>query len=129
MFARYLFDRPFVWSEEVTRLLLVWLTFIAVAALIRRGGDIAVDTFTNMMPRLLRSTVLALRDVLMLFVYGLVAWQAYRLAGNVAGMPLVATDWPTALLAWPLVIGCLLVFLHVFIRLLRALLLPQEERK
>ncbi len=27
--ARYLFESPFIWPEEVSRLLLVWLSFIA----------------------------------------------------------------------------------------------------
>jgi len=119
--ARYLFDSPFIWCEEVARLILVWLTFVAAAALIRRGGDIAVDTFVDMLPRDARHRVLAARDVLMIAVFGLVAWQGFRLARAVAGMPLVATEWPTSLLAWPVVVGCLLIVLHVALRLLHAL--------
>jgi TRAP-type C4-dicarboxylate transport system permease small subunit len=47
--ARYLFDKPFIWPEEVSRLILIWLAFLGAAALIRRGGDIAVDTFIDML--------------------------------------------------------------------------------
>jgi hypothetical protein len=31
-------------------------------------------------------------------------------------MPLVATEWPTALLAWPVAIGGVLIVLHVLVR-------------
>ena len=115
--ARYVFDKPFIWPEEVARLILVWIAFVGAAALIRRGGDIAVETFIDMLAPARRRVMLLIRDLLMVAVYALVAWQGWRLAGNVAGMPLVATEWPTALLAWPVVIGGVLVVLHVLVRL------------
>lgn len=114
--ARYAFDKPFIWPEEVSRMVLIWMTFLGAAALIRRGGDIAVDTFIDMLPPHWRRAMLMVRDLVMVAVYGLVAWQGWKLAGNVAGMPLVATEWPTALLAWPVVIGGVLVVLHVVAR-------------
>jgi TRAP-type C4-dicarboxylate transport system permease small subunit len=110
--ARYLFDKPFIWPEEVSRLILIWLAFLGAAALIRRGGDIAVD----MLQPAARRVMHVLRDLVMVLVYVLVAWQGWRLAGNVAGMPLVATEWPTALLAWPVFLGGALIVLHVVVR-------------
>jgi len=121
IFARYLFDHPIIWSEEVTRLSLGWLTFIAVPALIRRGGDMVVDTFVNMLPAVPRLWAHAVRDVLMVVVYGLVTWQGYRLTRAIAGMPLVVTEWPSSLMAWPLVIGGTLVIFHVGLRLFATL--------
>jgi TRAP-type C4-dicarboxylate transport system permease small subunit len=119
IFARYVFGRPFIWSEEVTRLSLVWMTFIAVPATIRRGGDMVVDTFVGMLPMGLRRWAHASRDVLMIAVYTIVAWEGWRLANALSGMPLVVTDWPSSLIAWPLLLGGLLVILHVALRLLR----------
>lgn len=118
--ARYAFDRPFIWSEEVCRLILIWMSFVGAAAMIRRGGDILVDTFVDMLPPAARRAMLGLRDVTMVLVYALVAWQGLRLAGNVAGMPLVATEWPTALMAWPVCLGGVLITLHVVVRRLSA---------
>lgn len=114
--ARYVFDQPFIWPEEVSRLILIWMAFVGAAALIRRGGDIAVDTFVDMLPPARRRAMLAIRDLVMVAVYSLVAWQGWSLAGNLAGMPLVATEWPTALLAWPVVVGGVLIVLHVLVR-------------
>jgi TRAP-type C4-dicarboxylate transport system permease small subunit len=115
--ARYVFEAPFVWPEEVSRLILVWLSFLAAAALTRRGGDIAVDTFTGMMSPPVRRGFLVLRDLLMIAVFLLVAFHGFRLVQAVAGMPLVATELPTALLAWPIVVGGLLIALHTGLRL------------
>jgi len=115
--ARYLFESPFIWPEEVSRLLLVWLSFIASAALMRRGGDIAVDTFVALMAPDLRRGALIVRDLLMIAVFLLVAFQGLRLAEAVSGMPLVATGLPTSLLAWPLVVSGLLISGHTMLRL------------
>lgn len=43
VFARYVFGSPISWSEEVARLGLIWLTFIAAGFVAARGQHIAVD--------------------------------------------------------------------------------------
>ena len=117
IFARYIFHHPFIWPEEMSRLLLVWMTFFGAAALARRGGDLAVDTFVEMLPRVPRRAFLGVRDAVMVCLFAFVSTQGVSLAGAVAGMPLVATGFPTALLAWPLVIGGALVAFHCLLRL------------
>jgi TRAP-type C4-dicarboxylate transport system permease small subunit len=117
--ARYVFAAPMMWPEEVTRLTLVWLTFIGAAALSRRSGDIAVTTFVEMLPPGGQRLAAAARDVVLVVLFALVMREGSRLAEAVAGMPLVATEWPTALLAWPVAIGAFLMILHPFLRLVR----------
>lgn len=117
--ARYLFHAPFIWPEEVTKLMLVWLAFVAAAAVSRRGADMAVNTFVEMMSPAWRRRVGCLRDLVLLALYLLVAWEAQRLVATLAGMTLVATDWPVTLLVWPLVAGSLLLALHAALRLAR----------
>ncbi len=79
----------------------------------------AVTTFTDMMPPGLRRAVAVLRDVVLAGLYLLVAWEARRLVEALSGMTLVATDWPVALLVWPLLLGSLLLALHAAARLVR----------
>lgn len=124
IFARYLFHAPFIWPEEIARLLLVWMTFVGAGALARRGGDLAVDTFVEMMPRVPRRYFLVLRDMTMLVLFAFIATQGYALAQAVAGMPLAATGLPTDLLAWPLLLGGSLIAFHCAVRLLVALANP-----
>lgn len=45
--ARYVFDTPFQWSEEVARLALIWLTFISAAFVMAEGRHIAVDLISD----------------------------------------------------------------------------------
>lgn len=117
IFSRYLFHAPFIWPEEISRLLLVWITFIGAAALSRRAGDLAVDTFIEMMPHGPRRGFLIMRDTVMVVLFAFVASQGLSLASAVNGMPLVATGLPTSLLAWPVVIGGVLTAFHCALRL------------
>jgi len=45
--ARYLFNAPTVWAEELSRLLLVWGTYLAAAALVRRREHIRITLVTD----------------------------------------------------------------------------------
>ena len=45
--ARYVFDAPFQWSEEVARLALIWMTFISAAFVMAEGRHIAVDVISS----------------------------------------------------------------------------------
>ena len=119
IFARYVFHAPMIWPEEVTRLTLVWLTFLGAAAMGRRASDIAVTTFVEMLPTEGQRLALLLRDAVLVALFALVAREGVRLADAVEGMPLVATEWPTALLAWPVAIGGALMALHPALRFLR----------
>jgi TRAP-type C4-dicarboxylate transport system permease small subunit len=45
--ARYVFNSPFQWSEEVARFALIWLTFISAAFVMAEGRHIAVDVISS----------------------------------------------------------------------------------
>ena len=47
VFARYVFNDPFQWSEEVARLALIWMTFISAAFVMAEGRHIAVDMISS----------------------------------------------------------------------------------
>jgi TRAP-type C4-dicarboxylate transport system permease small subunit len=49
---RYVFNSPLTWSDEVTRLFLVWLTFLGAVLSYRLGTQIAVDAFQLLAVRL-----------------------------------------------------------------------------
>lgn len=127
IFARYIFSHPFIWPEEVSRLLLVWMTFVGAAALTRRGADLAVDTFVEMLPPAPKRVALMVRDAILVVVFAIIATQGWALARAVSGMPLVATGLPTALLAWPVIAGGLLVVFHCIIRLVVHIFDPANE--
>ena len=49
--ARYVFNSGLAWSDEISRFMMMWGTFLGAAALIRLNEHITVDVFMSMMPR------------------------------------------------------------------------------
>jgi TRAP-type C4-dicarboxylate transport system permease small subunit len=116
IFSRYLFHAPFIWPEEVARLLMIWIAFIGSAAVTRRGADMAVDTFLLLMPAKLQRALAVIKDLVMAGLFIFIALQGHALASAVSNMPLIATGWPTSLLAWPLIVGGVLTAFHSLVR-------------
>lgn len=64
---RYLTSESIVWSEEVARFLMIWLTFLGCGLALRYGGHLAVDNLQDAVsPRIAR----ALRILIVLCVLG-----------------------------------------------------------
>ncbi len=49
--SRYVFNTPFVWSEELARFALLWLTFIAAAFVMARGVHVSVTVGDRLLGR------------------------------------------------------------------------------
>lgn len=77
VFGRYALDRAPGWSEELARFLMVWITMLGSAVVMRENGHISVSVFVDALPPGLRTLLLAIRDlvvlatVYILFAYGI----------------------------------------------------------
>lgn len=49
--ARYVFNHSFVWAEEVSRYMMVWVGFLGAGLVLRLGAHIAVEVFQDWLPR------------------------------------------------------------------------------
>lgn len=78
--GRYLFNAPPSWTEEVARFLIVWVTMVGSAAMLRRHGHIAVSVAVDALPRRLGLMVGWLRDALILIMAGALANYGYAFA-------------------------------------------------
>jgi TRAP-type transport system small permease protein len=47
---RYVFDAPLFWSEEVSLLGLIWLTFLGGTVLVRQDKNVSITILTNRLP-------------------------------------------------------------------------------
>jgi len=109
--ARFFFERSFLWSDEVARLLLSVLAFVGGAVAYQRREHAQVRVLLNLAPRGVERVCLALADVMVFFLSGLVC---------VVSMSFVAASWsehtpilqaPAGLIALPLPIGAVLIAL------------------
>lgn len=77
---RYGFNSNIGTSEELSRLLFVWLTFLGAISAFAKNAHVRVDTFLRRMPPRLRHVVLIASDLAMLFVCGMVLQGCWRLS-------------------------------------------------
>ncbi len=77
VFGRYALDHAPSWSEELARFLMVWISMLGSAVVMREHGHINVAVLVDAVPPRVRSVLLAVRDavvlatVYVLFAYGI----------------------------------------------------------
>ena len=117
--ARVFFRQSFLWSDEVARLVLSILAFIGGAVAYRRRDHAQVRLILNLVPRRVERVCLALADIIVFFVSGLI---------GAASIEFIAASWaertpilqaPAALIALPLPAGMALMALYAAVRVWR----------
>ncbi len=121
VFARYFFGAPFSWSEEVARLALIWMTFMAAAFVMAEGRHITVDVLS---PRLsaggqlwlecLSHAIVAGACLLLLIGGSRFVWYVGKVGSPSLGIPM---SWWYGAVG----VGLLLMAIHSIVNLLQAL--------
>lgn len=97
VFTRQVLDNSSTWSEELSKILFVWLSFIGSAFLFGERGHIAVDFIARRFgPRARRVLAIVVQVVVITFALGAMIWGGY-LASSIA--------WNQNLTALPFTIG------------------------
>jgi TRAP-type C4-dicarboxylate transport system permease small subunit len=104
VFCRYVLNASLSWSEELTRLLFVWLTFLGFGLGVERDALPTIfvlgERFTN---HKAAATLNGARDITSLAVAMLMAFSGFRLAPEIAAIPTPALGISVA---WfPLAVG------------------------
>lgn len=121
--GRYTVSMSFLGGQELSRLLTVWLTFLAAYALVRKDGHVTIDLFLRAVPagirRLFRGLVALLGTITMAYLT-IIAWQlvVQSFAGGQTGTTLPV---PRALFFVPLLIGAVLMTAAFAEKLLQAI--------
>ena len=70
--ARYLMRNPMVWTEEISRTLMIWTAFFGISIAVRKRSHLGVSFFVARMP-------ISLQRLIKLFTDGLTIWFLYVL--------------------------------------------------
>lgn len=79
VFYRYFLDSPILWSEELSRLVVVWMTFIGASAVCWQGRHLAVDVFFNILPDRIRKTIRILNQLLAIGFLAVLTYKSIRI--------------------------------------------------
>lgn len=80
VFGRYVLDRAPAWSEELARFLMVWITMLGAAAVMRDRGHIAVTALPDVLPPTARRVLGVVSDLVVLWVAWIVGVHGAALA-------------------------------------------------
>lgn len=113
VFGRYVLSHAPSWSEELARYLMVWLTMLGSAAVLRSGGHITVTTLTDALPPAVQRAVLAVRDAALVCACGVLAWWGTRYAALNGAQESAAMEIPMSIPYAALPVGGALIALLV----------------
>lgn len=113
--ARYVFNRSFIWAEELSQYLMVWVTFLGAGLAFAQGRHVAVEMLQDALPgpigRALRTFVMVLVLVFLAtlavlgFQFAVFAWDQETPVMNIPfGIPYLAVP-----------IGAILFMAHILL--------------
>ncbi len=109
---RYTTSQSIEWAEEVSRHMMIWLTFIGAGPVLRYGGHIAVENLQDALPR---PAAIALRIVvaaLLFAFFGFMVWYGWLYMERTMFQLTAVTQIPFAYIYSAMLIGGVLLIVH-----------------
>ena len=82
VFYRYMLNDALSWSEELSKFLMVWMTFTGAPIALRQGGHVAIEILPGALPPRLRQALLLVTFLIILALMGVFVHQGWVLAWN-----------------------------------------------
>ena len=114
---RYGFSSGVYWSEEISLVIVIWFTFIAMALGVKEGLHINVDILPKKLPKTFFLTLECLRDILLILVGGVMIYYGWKLTLNGAKSFLPATQIPNSINYVVLPIAGIFIVLYSIVHL------------
>jgi len=109
---RYFFNAAPSWSEEVPRVIFLWITYLAIAVAVRRGQGLRIMFILERMAPLPRLWLEMFMHASIFVMLGFLLLHNIPVIELSSTTRMLATGWPDALRYWPLSVGCALIGLY-----------------
>lgn len=110
--ARYFFNAAPIWSEEVPRVLFLWLTYLAIAVAAKQGKSLRVTFLLDMLPPAVKLWLELFMHASIFVMLAFLLWYNMPVIELNSNTRMLATQWSDAIRYWPLSIGCVLIGLY-----------------
>ena len=117
--ARFVFDSPLIWSDELASIVFLWLAMLGSAAALRRGSHMRLTTLVARFHPATRARLEALAVLTPLLFLLLMAQPALDFAQDQGFVETPALGWSELTRAAAIPVGFLLMALVALLRLLR----------
>lgn len=111
---RFLTNESILWVEEVSRYLMIWLTFLGAGVVLRYGGHIGIDTLQDSFPRHAAAVRLAI-FVFLLGFFGFMVWIGTRYAALTWGQTTPVMEISVGIVYLAMPVGFALLIVHLLL--------------
>lgn len=109
---RYTTDQSIEWAEEVSRHMMIWLTFLGAGPVLRYGGHIAVENLQDALPRAGGIALRAVVAALLFAFFGFMVWYGWLYMERTMFQLTAVTQIPFAYIYAAMPIGGVLLLVH-----------------
>jgi len=102
---RYVFDSPLFWSEEVSVLAMIWMTFLAGAILVRQDKNVVITVFADLFSKRTQSGIKNFADILVLIMLAVMLYLSWILTDKLAFSTTPALRLSEAWFGWSMIVG------------------------
>lgn len=127
--GRYIFHRSICFSEELNEFLIVFVTFMGLGYVTRKGIHIRISVVYDLLPQRFRKAMMIIISATTAVMMGILAWYAFEYVQKVAirGRVTPALQLPLYLTYIWVIIGLFLAALQYFLTALRNLDFEDER--
>ena len=115
---RYFLNSPLDWSEEISRLFLIWMTFIGSAVAVKRREHLMVEMFINKFPDRLRTLWLRGISIVSMGILLMIIIASFELLEMTLLQPSAVLGFSTSLFFLSLPVGASLMIIYMLRQLL-----------
>lgn len=90
--TRFFFGQPSIWSEVVTRSMMIWCVFLGVSVAFRTGSMIAVEMVQRALPKRFGLALYQVACGLCILFFSILAWQGFAMTLRVVPQSLAGLD-------------------------------------
>lgn len=119
--ARYFFNAAPSWSDEVPRVIFLWVTYLAIAVAVKRGQSLRVTFILERIPPLPRMLLEMFMHLSIFVMLAFLVWHNLPVIELGRQTKMLATQWSDATRFWPLSVGCVLIAFYQIRLVLRTM--------
>jgi len=98
VFMRFALNSGIFWAEEVTKMLVVWFTYIAMAIGVKQGLHISLHLLPMKMPKAIIRALAILKDIVTIIIAIVMIVYGIKIIQFTSRSIMPATGWPGSIL-------------------------------
>lgn len=124
---RYIFNKPFMWAEEVTLTMLIWFGYFTITMVVKEDEHMSIEFLYNLFNTRIRRLLDAVKHLLMICFSGLMVFYGSQMVISAIGKTLPASRIGRSILYLPLVISGALMALFSIVQLIKVFLVTEKR--